>query len=338
MKAVEVRHYGPPEVMSVVERPEPEAGPGEVVIHAEAVGVNFHDLWARLGFPGLAALPFVQGIEVAGTVVAAGADVAALPHLRPGARVIGLPLVDHGAYAERVKVPVDLVFAVPDQMPMETAAAFGMSFLTAYAALEFTARPRPAERVLIHSAAGGVGTAAVQLARRAGTEVFGTASRQKHPFLRELGVDHPIDYRAGDFAAEATALTGGEGVDVILDPIGGETSRRSLGILRYGGRLVCYGISEFARRSDRIESEATSSWETASFPAAGLLTGATSVMGSHLGAPPAMLHAWMTELMAWYAAGGIAPRIDRTFALSQAAAAHQYIHDRRNLGKVLLIP
>jgi len=335
MRAIEVREYGAPEVMHLVVRPVPRAGPGEVVIQAEAIGVNFHDLWARLGFPGLAALPFVQGIEVAGRVVDVGAGVEA--SLR-GSRVIGLPLLTHGAYAECVKVAADLAFPIPDEMPSDVAAAFAVNFCQALAALDFSARLRPGERVLIHAAAGGVGTAAVQLARRVGAEVFGTASRSKHAYLRDLGVDHPIDYRTTDFAAEVQALTRGEGVDVVLDPIGGESFRRSLALLRYGGRLVCYGISNFVRRSDQLGAQAASFFESAAFPAADLLGGAKSVMGSHLGAPPALLRAWMIELLALYRSGAVAPRVDRVFPLAEAPAAHHYIHDRHNLGKVVLVP
>jgi len=223
-------------------------------------------------------------------------------------------------------------------MPMEHAAAFGVGFLTAYAALLFTGRPRSGERVLVHAAAGAVGSAAVQLARQAGAIVFGTASPGKHAFLRDLGVDHPIDYRGKDFADEVRDLTDGEGVDVILDPIGGDSFVRGLSLLRYGGRLVCYGLSEFVRRSDRLEEDAAAFWKDAAFPAAALLGGAKAVMGSHMGAPPATLHTWMDELLRSYRSGAIAPRIDQVFDLSEAPTAHRWIHDRKNRGKVLLKP
>ena len=332
MKAVEVRAFGGPEVMRVVELPEPVVGTEDVLIEADAIGVNFHDLCARLGFPGLVTLPFVEGIEVTGRVVAGGGQ------FRVGERVIGLPLFGHGAYAERVVVPAEYVYAIPDAMPMDAAASFGVNFLTAYAALHYTARLRRGERVLVHAAAGGVGTAAVQLAQCGGAEVLGTASLAKHGSLKALGVRHVVDYRSEDWVAEVRSRTGGEGVDVILDPIGGEISRRSLELLRYGGRLVCYGISDLFRDKQRLKPQAVTSWESSAFPAAPLLSGATAVMGCHLGAPPAMLRSWMTQLLQMYVAGSVAPRVDRVFKLSEAPAAHQYIHDRLNVGKVLLTP
>ena len=227
MKAVEVRAFGGPEVMRVVELPEPVVGTGDVLIETDAIGVNFHDLWARLGLPGLVTLPFVEGIEVTGRVVAGGGQ------FRVGERVIGLPLVGHGAYAQRVVVPAEYVYAIPDAMPIEAAASFGVNFLTAYAALHYTARLRRGERVLVHAAAGGVGTAAIQLAQHGGAEVLGTASLAKHGRLKAFGVSHVIDYHSGDWVAEVWSRTGGEGVDVILDPIGGEIARRSLELLRY---------------------------------------------------------------------------------------------------------
>ena len=171
MRQVVAERAGGPEVLRVVDAPDPEPGRGEVLISAEAVGVNFADVWARLGVEGEP--PFRPGIEVAGTVAAVGPDVTS-PAV--GDRVAATPYALSGAYAELVRAPAELCFPVPDGMPATTAAALPLNYLTAYAAVEHAARPREGERVLVHAAAGGVGLAAVQLARRHGAELYATAS------------------------------------------------------------------------------------------------------------------------------------------------------------------
>jgi NADPH:quinone reductase len=206
MLKIVVNEFGPPEALEAVEAEAPEAARAHVVIRAEAIGVNFADVWTRLGAGGEP--PITPGIEVAGTVDASGSE-----RFAPGDRVVGTPFYTRGAYAELVSVPEELVFPVPDDVDFTLAAALPLNYLTAYSAVRQTARVREGDRVLVTSAAGGVGLAAVQLARNAGAQVFATASRPKHDFLAGQGVVATVDSRSPRLADEVKALTEG-GVDV----------------------------------------------------------------------------------------------------------------------------
>ncbi len=213
MRAVVITRHGEPEVLRVEQRPDPPVGPGEVRVAVRAAGINFADLMARAGvYPDAPSPPCVVGYEVAGEVesVAPGVESRAV-----GDRVIAG--TRFGGYAELVSVPEDQVIPLPDSLSFEQGAAFPVNYGTAYAALVIMGGLKRGERLLIHAAAGGVGIAATQLARQIGAEVFGTASASKHEAIRAQGVDHPIDYRNADFAAEAMRITGGIGLDLIID-------------------------------------------------------------------------------------------------------------------------
>ena len=328
MRQVVAERAGGPEVLRVVDAPVPEPGPGEVLIAAEAVGVNFADVWARLGVEGEP--PFRPGIEVAGTVAAVGPDVSA-PAV--GDRVAATPYGTSAAYAELVRAPADLCFPVPAGMPATTGAALPLNYLTAYAAVEHAARPRAGERVLVHAAAGGVGLAAVQLARRHGVELYATASPAKHEVLRAEGVDHPLGY--AEWVAEVEQRSG-DGVDVVVDGVGEDRFRRSLSVLRFGGRVVAYGYTAGVTS----ETDADRDLETtlsAGVPLYDLLSDARGIIGVHLAAPTATLHRWWDHLLALHAAGEIAPRVT-TLPLADAAEAHRRLHARQNVGKLVLVP
>jgi NADPH:quinone reductase-like Zn-dependent oxidoreductase len=328
MRQVVAERAGGPEVLRVVDAPDPEPGPGEVLIAAEAVGVNFADVWARLGVEGEP--PYRPGIEVAGTVTAVGPDVTA-PSV--GDRVAATPYAISAAYAELVRAPAELCFPVPAEMPATTAAALPLNYLTAYAAVEHAARPRAGERVLVHAAAGGVGLAAVQLARRHGAELYGTASPGKHEVLRAEGVKHPFGY--ADWVAEVEQRSG-DGVDVVVDGIGEDQFRRSLSVLRFGGRVVAYGYTAGVTS----ETDADRDLETtlsAGVPLYDLLSEARGIIGVHLAAPTATLHGWWDHLIELHAAGKIAPRIT-TLPLADASEAHRRLHARENVGKLVLVP
>jgi NADPH:quinone reductase-like Zn-dependent oxidoreductase len=216
------------------------------------------------------------------------------------------------------------------------AAALPLNYLTAYAAVEYAVRPRPGERVLVHAAAGGVGLAAVQLARRHGVELYGTASAAKHAVLREEGVGHPIDYRTVDWVKEIMSLTG-DGVDVVLDGVGEAAYRRSLEVTRFGGRVVAFGYS--AGVPSATDPPADLERELAgALPLLSLLSEARSIMGVHLAGPAELIRYWWTDLVDMLAHGEISPRIDRVYNLEEAATAHQRLHDRANIGKIVLVP
>src|SRR5919108_142697 len=209
MRAVVLTGHGGPEVLRVRERPDPQVGPGEVRIAVRAAGINFADTMARVGlYPDAPKPPCVLGYEVAGEVESVGEGVASV---KPGDRVVAG--VRFGGHAEMVSVSEDQVLPLPDRLSFEQGAAVPVNYATAYCALIVMAGLKPDEGALIHAAAGGVGTAAVQIARHHGAEVFGTASASKHDAIRELGVAHAIDYRTQDFEQEVMRITDETGID-----------------------------------------------------------------------------------------------------------------------------
>src|SRR5580692_7554015 len=218
MRQVWITRTGPPEVLQVREAPDPEPGEGQVRIRVKAAGINFADLMARTGlYPDAPKLPCVVGYEVSGTVDQVGAGVTAFA---VGDRVFGMPRF--GGYTDTLVLPATQVYQAPASMSFEEAAAFPVVYLTAYDMMIFTGALRPGSRVLIHPAAGGVGLAAIELAKTRGCVIFGTASPSKHAFLREQGVAHPID-SGGDYVAAVRGVVGDQGVDLILDPVGGKS-------------------------------------------------------------------------------------------------------------------
>src|SRR4051794_1264423 len=240
MRAVVLTGQGGPEVLQVREMPDPPVGPGEVRIAVRAAGINFADTMARVGlYPDAPKTPCVLGYEVAGEVESVGDGVSG--H-RVGDRV--LAGTRFGGQAELVTVPEGQALPLPKRLSFEQGAAFPVNYGTAYAALIVMGSLREGDRVLIHAAAGGVGIAATQIARNVGAEIFGTASPSKHDAIRAQGVKHPIDYRNQDFEAETMRITGGEGVDLIIDALGPTSFRKDYRLLRPGGRMVMYGLSE----------------------------------------------------------------------------------------------
>src|SRR5690242_8229339 len=249
MRAVWITRPAGPGALQVRETADPEPGPGQVRIRVRAAGLSFADVMAAQGlYPDAPKPPCVVGYEVAGVIDAlgdgtqghaAGQRVLATTHFR--------------GHADVVCVPAEQVLPMPDAMNFEEAAAIPVNYLTAYHMLFRVASVRPGERVLVHMAAGGVGTAALQLCRAIGdVEVFGTASAAKHEALRAEGCAHPIDYHTTDYAAEVRRLAGAaRPVDVVLDPLGGADWRKGYKLLRPGGRLVAFGFANLARGQRR---------------------------------------------------------------------------------------
>lgn len=343
MKAVVLTGTGGPEVMQVREMPDPPVGPGEVRIAVKAAGINFADTMARVGlYPDAPKPPCVLGYEVAGEVESVGEDVSAY---KAGDRVIAG--TRFGGQAELVTVPEAQALPLPERLSFEQGAAFPVNYGTAYAALVVMGGLKPAERVLIHAAAGGVGISATQIARNIGAEVFGTASPAKHDAIRAQGVQHAIDYRALDFEAEAMRITDGEGVDVVMDALGPTSFRKDYRLLRPGGRLIMYGLSEVTNERGRdlpatLKSLvkmpfATMPWWK-SLP---VMNENKGVFGLN------MLHWWdredsldrLTEpLMSDLAEGRLEPVVAEAFPFERAGDAHEFIAERRNVGKVVLFP
>jgi NADPH:quinone reductase-like Zn-dependent oxidoreductase len=342
MQAVVITRHGGPEVLRVELRPDPPVGPGQVRIAVRAAGINFADLMARSGvYPDAPSPPCVVGYEVAGEVESLGEGVDS--H-RVGDRV--LAGTRFGGYADLVTVDSGQVIALPAGLSFEQGAAFPVNYGTAYAALVIMGGCKPGERVLIHAAAGGVGIAATQIAKGIGAEVYGTASASKHDAVREQGVDHPIDYRNRDFADEAMRLSGGVGLDLIIDAIGPTSFRKDYAILRPGGRLVMYGLSEVQtgeRRDIPAVLKSLARMPLATMPwwkSLQMMNENKGVFGLN------MLKWWDEEgldrvlepLRAGLEQGAYVPVVAESFPFERAADAHRYLGEGRNVGKVVLTP
>jgi synaptic vesicle membrane protein VAT-1 len=339
MRAVWTTGHGGPSALQVRDTPDLEAGAGQVRIRVRAAGLCFAEVMAAQGlYPDAPKLPAVLGYEVAGTVDAVGPDAAG--H-QVGDRVVAL--THFGGHADTVCVPGQQVLRIPDAMSFETAAALPVNYLTAYHMLFRIAHVQPGERVLLHMAAGGVGIAVLQLCRaQEGIEVYGTASAAKHDIIKEQGCTHPIDYRNADYAAEVGRLTGGEGVDVVLDPLGGRDWRKGLTLLRPGGRLVAFGFANLASGERRKPGRVAS--QIAGIPLLTplqLMNQNRTVSGVNIGRmwnQTNVLRAELEAVLALSEAGNVRPHIDQSYPFTEAAAAHRRLLQRQNVGKVLLIP
>jgi NADPH:quinone reductase-like Zn-dependent oxidoreductase len=336
MRQAVITRYGPPEVFEIRDADDPTTGDGDVRIRVRAAGINFADVLARLGlYPDAPKPPVVVGYEVAGTIDRIGRNVTGFSE---GDRVVAL--TRFGGYSETVVVPAGQVFHFPDHLSDAEAAAVPVNYLTAALALYRMAALAPHETVLVHNAGGGVGIAATQLARLRRATVIGTASAAKHDALRAFGVDHAIDYRHADVAAEVHKLTRGRGVDVILDPIGGRSFMTSYRMLAPLGRLIVFGLSAAAPSERRNVWRAFRAWmATPRFNPMSLINRNRGVFGLHVG------HLWeerrqlaplMDMLVNELRAERIAPVVAKTFPLERAADAHRFIQSRANIGKVVL--
>jgi NADPH:quinone reductase-like Zn-dependent oxidoreductase len=312
MRAISQAVFGGPEVLEEVRRPRPAPGVSEVLVRVHAAGVNPTDWKHRAGLPSLPWLrePVpVLGWDVSGVVEAVGGGVTLF---EPGDEVFGLLPYPHGAgaYAEYAKATARSFAHKPANIDHVQAGALPLAALTAYQALVDTADVKPGQRVLIHAAAGGVGHLAVQLAKALGAYVIGTAGAAKHPFLRELGADELIDYRTTDFTDAAGP------VDVVLDPLAGETRTRSLEVLRPGGVLISLA-------SDDSDADDAKRAAELGVRMAGLLVEAD--------------HAGMRAVAGLVEQGKLRPHIEAAFPLAEAAKAHAHGETGRTTGKLVLV-
>jgi NADPH:quinone reductase-like Zn-dependent oxidoreductase len=344
MRAVVLTGHGGPEVLQVQERPDPAVGPGEVRIDVKAAGINFADTMARVGlYPEAPKPPCVLGYEVAGEIESLGEGVESV---KVGDRVMAG--TRFGGQASMVTVPADQVIPLEDAFSFEQGAAFPVNYATSYAALVIMGGLRAGDRVLIHAAAGGVGISATQIARSRGAEIFGTASASKHDAIRAQGVEHAIDYRTQDFEREVKGITGGEGVDVIMDATGPTNFRKDYRLLREGGRLIMYGASELssgggrsipalARNLMRMPLATMPWWKS------------LQVLSENKGVFGLNMLAWqdregldrVIEPMSLEIAEGtikVDPVVAEAFPFDRAGDAHRFIAERRNIGKVVLVP
>ncbi len=340
MRQIWITKAGTPEVLQVREALDPEPKSGEVRIRVEASGVNFADILGRLGiYPDLPPIPVVPGYEISGRVDSVGAGVDAS---WVGRDVFAL--TRFGGYADVVCVPVGQVFDRPAGLSALEAAAIPVNYFTAWQLCVVMGSLKRGETVLVHSVGGGVGIAATQIAKHIGATVIGTASAAKHAEMRALGVDHLIDYRTEDFEARAREMTNGRGVELILDAIGGDSWKKGYRILAPTGRLGAFGISAAASGKERsmfgmLVLLAGTPW--LQFNPLSLMNANKGVFGVNLGhmwGEAERLRGWADQLLDLWRQGAIKPKIARTFPFDEAAQAHHFIQDRKNIGKVLLVP
>ncbi len=343
MRAIVVRKYGAPDVLEWKEVPDAQPKPGQILIRVRAIGINFADLLARLGvYSTTPKAPFIPGLELSGEVehVAPGGKTKGAPGLQPGDRVAALTMFN--AYAEKVAVNAEQVFPLPGGMTFEQGAAIPVNYLTAWQSMFEMGNLRAGDRMLITSAAGGVGVAAVQLAKARGIITFGTASTGKQDFLRQQGVDHPIDYTKESFR-EVVRRVAPEGIEMAFDAIGGKSYLQSYKCLGPMGRLVAYGFSTVVGDNGKVNylRAAREMWDTPRFHPLKLIDRNIAVIGVHIGKLAHKAHVMrgqLEEIFKLWQSGAVKPIIGKTFPLQEAAEAHRYIHARKNIGKVVLCP
>lgn len=328
---VVVAQRGGPDVLQVVQEDLPEPRTGEVRVRILAAGVSAYDLMVRsVSFPGFPRVPFTPGEDVVGVVDKLGAGVSTV---EPGQTVAaGTWSVGSGGYAEFTCLPASEAVPVPSSVDPAEAVCLVANYLTAYSVLHRTARVRSGERILIHGAAGGVGTALLQLGKLAGLQMYGTASRHNHELVSALGAT-PIDHRGEDFVERIRHLTG-DGVDVVFDPIGGARQLwRSYRTLRSGGRLVWFGVAAISKVGVRV------------IPLS-LLTRLTLAVipdrkrvlfPGHAGKPNAWYRDALRRLLDWLAAGELTPVVAQRIPLGEAARAHELLERGGHAGKIVLV-
>ena len=323
MRAVLCRTLGDPSAIRVEEVPSPEVGEGQVRIAVKAAGVNFPDILMIEGkYQVKPGLPFTPGLEVAGEVLECGAGVT---HLAPGQRVLGFARAG-GGYASEIVLPAAIVAPIPDTMDFVTAAAFPIAYGTAHFALTHRGHLKRGETLLVLGAAGGVGLAAIEVGKLLGARVIAAArGDHKLAIAREHGADDVVDYEREDLRLRLRELTDGHGVDVVFDPVSGDSFTQSMRAIAWEGRILVIGFA---------------SGDIASVPANLVLVKNFSVIGVLFGAQsdrfPDDTRRRLSELFEHYRAGKLNPRIWKTFALEDAASALAEMTARRVVGKMVL--
>ncbi|HXY98838.1 MAG TPA: NADPH:quinone oxidoreductase family protein [Stellaceae bacterium] len=322
MRAVLCTELGGPEKLAVADVPPPPLADGAVRLEVHAAGVNFADILLIAGqYQDRPPLPFIPGMEVAGVVRAVGAGVS---RLKPGDRV--LAAVGRGGYAEEVVAEAAIVHRIPDAMDFATAAGFPVAYSTSHGAFDWRARLKPGERVLVLGASGGVGLTAVEVAKAMGANVIAAAGgAEKLAVAQRAGADHLIDYTREDLRERVKAITGGRGVDVVYDPVGGDAFDQSLRSVAWEGRLIVIGFA-----GGRVSQ----------IPANLVLVKNIDIIGFFWGSyrlhKPELMAQSYEQLFRWFAEGKLKPHISHRLPLAEAAAALALIKTRKSTGKVVL--
>ena len=324
-------------MLEVREEADPEPKPNEIRLRVRACGINFADLMARVGmYPDAPKIPCVIGYEASGVVDRVGKDVTAF---HEGDRVMAIPYF--GGYTDTLCISADQAFALPDKMSFEEGAALPVVYGTAYTMMLFNGNLREGSTVLIHSAAGGVGLAAIDLGRTRNCTMIGIASAGKHEFIRERGCQHTIGHDE-DYVARTREIVGERGVDLVLDPVGGKSWKEGFELLGPCGRMVCFGFSAAAAGKTRsLWTAVTNFLRVPKFSPMQLMDTNKTVSGTnmaHLFSRLDLLKGSFEHLIEMYERGEVRPFVDKTFSFADAPKAHHYLHDRKARGKVLLTP
>jgi NADPH:quinone reductase-like Zn-dependent oxidoreductase len=338
MRQIVTTANGDIDVLKVQEKPDPTPRDDEVVIHVRAAGLNFADILARQGlYPDGPPKPCVMGYEVSGVVDAVGKDVNSS---FLGKSVVAL--TRFGGQSEMIAVKATQIFEKPEKLTFEQAAAIPVNYLTAYALIVVMGSLHEGESILIHNAGGGVGLAALDIAKKIGAVTYGTASSGKHKFLTERGLDHPIDYRNQDWQPQLMQLTNGRGVDLIIDPIGGVHWKKSYASLRHTGRLGMFGVSTASANGISGKLKMLKAVvQMPRFHPLGLLNKNRGVFGLNLGHmwhEPEKVALWMRDILRGVEEEWIQPHVDQAFSFDDVGKAHRRLEERKNIGKVILIP
>ena len=337
MKQIVITQHGDTDVLKIQERSDPNPSSGEVRIKVKAIGINFADILARKGlYPDAPKPPCVVGYEVSGVIESVGRGVDSW---KIGDTVFALTRFN--GYSDQICVSENAVFPIPEALDFERAAAIPVNYLTAYQLIHVMGGLRKGESILIHNAGGGVGLAALDIALHVGAIAYGTSSAGKHSFLKERGLNYPIDYRNQDFLSRILDLTNGKGVELIIDPIGGKNWKKSYRALRSTGRLGMFGVSTVTESAaGRAIQLAKLLLNTPWFNPLRLMNANKSVFGVNLGhmwGEREKISNWMHEILKGVEQGWIRPHVDRAFPFEMAGEAHAYIEERRNIGKVVLV-
>lgn len=338
MRQIVTTTTGDIDVLKVQQKPDPTPRDDQVLIRVRAAGLNFADILSRQGlYPDSPPKPCVMGYEVAGVIEAVGKDVNSSFQGKSVAA-----MTRFGGQSDMVAVKATQIFEKPEKLTFEQAAAIPVNYLTAYALLVVMGSLHAGESVLIHNAGGGVGLAAIDIAKKIGAVTYGTASPGKHKFLAERGLDHAIDYRKQDWLPVLKDMTNGRGVDLVIDPIGGAHWKKSYAALRATGRLGMFGISTvsangFSGKLNMLKAAI----QTPRFHPFALLNKNRGVFGLNLGHmwhEPEKVAVWMRDILRGVEEGWVNPYVDRAFSFEEAGAAHRFLEERKNIGKVVLVP
>ncbi|CAH1790385.1 unnamed protein product [Owenia fusiformis] len=335
-KTIVLTGYGGYDKLRIEEWPIMKPGKDEVLVNMRTNSINFAELMARQGlYDGSPKLPGVLGLEGAGIVTQLGEDVT---NLKVGDRVICQKMF--GLWKEFATVPADQCFPMPDAMSFEEGAAFPINYVTAYHMLFDIGNLRKGKKVVIHMAAGGVGIAATQLCKTVpNVTVFGTASSVKHKIISEVGVTHPIDYRTQDWQTEVTKVAP-DGVDIILDSLLGSDATKAYATLKPLGKVIHFGVANMVTgpRPNYFQIAKTR-WQTYRPAIMSMIYANKVVAGYDMGRlPQEYINEAMVDLIDLYNEGKIKPRIDSVWSYEQIADAMAQMHDRKNIGKVILTP